>query len=1179
MSNIPAQSYASLDDPYIWRAEDFMPISVYGKISAKNRKTQKIMYGLTVLLVSAVCIIYFQSGFYEKSVEKKILDSYSSMQSLYSLDACASSKSKTQCCTDTNYPVLGGLDVVALGQLHKGNPPVLGNLDFPAAVITKAGKYVFLFSSKENQQKFIQDPWRYAPKWGGFDASEIALNNALKGDVGKALLGMNTNVGEWLSAKEGRVLMFGSATGKSNYLVDASRLEPRGDDKWIGWWGDLKEGPFNTQCLTGLTFSELEAATEKYNTGELRYGPATVQELYLETTPRKQLKNAISTARIFTVNPDGKMDTLLVEEGTGKGFGLTPSFHTLAPLSTAVLAIDSNIHPGSLFVADAKTGQIVRFCTHTLKSTVVLPHLEGKVPVAMVWSVLDERLYYATSTAIHWVDRTGSSQGTFFEAPEEVEIQDIAVDASHLYYVDKTTNQLKFTSLSGSDASASNWEELTSPADAIASLFPWIDGHMFIVTEANSVYLSILSEKALTELSSSSSASKILSFFRRLFEKLDLIQPSPKESTPTDSPFSAPTEVLTISNNINKLFDWPEPILSLQVEGSTLYMAVPNRIMSAELLSDSLGFLEFKEVVTEMEQVQRGMVIKNWASPNGLTFSASTKYTERGDAPIFNDYPWAAGLIVEPHLPTSLRVSQVSDSPDISYRWSFQGQTTSGLEYQLLLEKTGTYPIILQEIDSEGTVLRELRTVLVCKYIRREIRTLTDEDREAFFKGLERMVSVSDTEGARLYGKNFKNNEYFIGLHNELVGAQDCDHLQSGRGFLTNHMSLTLQFEQSLQMIDPALTVPYWDYTIDRAEIQKNFGGDLSMLWSASPIFSPDWFGDAHNDEFTITEGRWAHKLKIPTEQWKSQHHNSYGLMRAPWNNNPNHYVQRFDTFSNASLFNYNNGWPTCEDHLLQSTASPTFMDYSLKVQNVPYGTVHGVLGGTVNMENSLDRLKGVLEDKDLALLRVRTLHLTKEMYRKGFVVCPEYCAPTTPKEQCKCVCPQKDIDKIAADKELFNLYATATLGGAITNAYDDEALQKGIQVICDSGFLIGDQEESSAPADPLFWVIYPTVERLYKWKLLNGGFQDSTWPDEKGNYNAQIYIGSSQTCSGHNPADVLPWAIALDGQTAPTTYSNSDLLSFLDVTGEYQLPYLYDKFEWTHCSDQGYNFNEIQGN
>lgn len=47
-------------------------------------------------------------------------------------------------------------------------------------------------------------------------------------------------------------------------------------------------------------------------------------------------------------------------------------------------------------------------------------------------------------------------------------------------------------------------------------------------------------------------------------------------------------------------------------------------------------------------------------------------------------------------------------------------------------------------------------------------------------------------------------------------GALDCDHWHKGPGFVTSHMAMTLEFERSLQAINPRVAMPYWDFTVRR---------------------------------------------------------------------------------------------------------------------------------------------------------------------------------------------------------------------------------------------------------------------------------------------------------------------------------------------------------------------------
>lgn len=71
--------------------------------------------------------------------------------------------------------------------------------------------------------------------------------------------------------------------------------------------------------------------------------------------------------------------------------------------------------------------------------------------------------------------------------------------------------------------------------------------------------------------------------------------------------------------------------------------------------------------------------------------------------------------------------------------------------------------------------------------------------------------------------------------------GRDCDHWHEGAGFVTSHIALTLLFEQSLQSINPSVTVPYWDFTIEGTFSE---GAEFRN----SGIFADDWFGTARPD-------------------------------------------------------------------------------------------------------------------------------------------------------------------------------------------------------------------------------------------------------------------------------------------------------------------------------------------
>ncbi|CAM9303214.1 unnamed protein product, partial [Heterosigma akashiwo] len=63
--------------------------------------------------------------------------------------------------------------------------------------------------------------------------------------------------------------------------------------------------------------------------------------------------------------------------------------------------------------------------------------------------------------------------------------------------------------------------------------------------------------------------------------------------------------------------------------------------------------------------------------------------------------------------------------------------------------------------------------------------------------------------------------------------------------------------------------------------------------------------------------------------------------------------------------------------------------------------------------------------------------------------------------------------------------------------------------------------------------------------------------------------------CYGHGPNDIMPWNLNLDDGTGDIQqYTNLEFLRASDPTANYQLPYVYDAFEWDHCAEEGFDFN-----
>ena len=123
---------------------------------------------------------------------------------------------------------------------------------------------------------------------------------------------------------------------------------------------------------------------------------------------------------------------------------------------------------------------------------------------------------------------------------------------------------------------------------------------------------------------------------------------------------------------------------------------------------------------------------------------------------------------------------------------------------------------------------------------------------------------VSEEDGREKYGENYHSISYLFQFHHFNAAWQDADHIHEGNGFLLQHLKMTNMFETSIQAVDPSVTLPYWDYTIDRSE---------DKIVSESFIFTEDVFGSMKEPSdlswgFQSTDK--SSDGKIPDGRWKN---------------------------------------------------------------------------------------------------------------------------------------------------------------------------------------------------------------------------------------------------------------------------------------------------------------------
>ena len=124
-----------------------------------------------------------------------------------------------------------------------------------------------------------------------------------------------------------------------------------------------------------------------------------------------------------------------------------------------------------------------------------------------------------------------------------------------------------------------------------------------------------------------------------------------------------------------------------------------------------------------------------------LEFTALNFYHVRDGKP-GQDYPWLKDVkLIEPHRDTTLAV--VGPREGFDYRWEVRtgGSSSSGGIGEVQATATGAVTIVvltqleenvvvLEEVNGDGQVTNRLEETVLVKYVRREIRTLTDEERE-----------------------------------------------------------------------------------------------------------------------------------------------------------------------------------------------------------------------------------------------------------------------------------------------------------------------------------------------------------------------------------------------------------------------------------------------------------------
>ena len=148
-----------------------------------------------------------------------------------------------------------------------------------------------------------------------------------------------------------------------------------------------------------------------------------------------------------------------------------------------------------------------------------------------------------------------------------------------------------------------------------------------------------------------------------------------------------------------------------------------------------------------------------------------------------SSYPFLdGGILAEPYRDTLINVT--NSLSECNYEWSLQGPLNSNSRYSSELiqgasgvgnqyitispSHYGTYILNITEVyGSDATVGRTLQQTVFVRYVRRELTSLTDSDREEFLDAYYTLWSTNTVDGKGTYGDEYKSLFYFASLHND----------------------------------------------------------------------------------------------------------------------------------------------------------------------------------------------------------------------------------------------------------------------------------------------------------------------------------------------------------------------------------------------------------------------------
>lgn len=594
------------------------------------------------------------------------------------------------------------------------------------------------------------------------------------------------------------------------------------------------------------------------------------------------------------------------------------------------------------------------------------------------------------------------------------------------------------------------------------------------------------------------------------------------------------------------------------------------------------------------------------------------------------NYEWLTNkYLAEPYKTTTISIDTdaVGINDNIYWKWTQEDSNEEkwGNAIEKIFTSPGEYYIYLNGLNSNNDTIITATIPIVVKYVKRELRTLTNDDRHKFLHAASKIWKYSSSEGRAKYGEKFTGIDELVEEHALASNDIKCDQFHEGSGFFTHHFAITQTFEAALRAVDPSVTLPYWDFTIEGQQINEA-DESPSYFLEITPFLTDKWFGST-DENGHVQDSKFAYAKMPKVTNTSIVSPNSYGYIRSYWNNNNDEYAVRH-LFDVCGVEPKNKRIPSCQTHfdIINVTSLSEFQILS---PNDGHGTVHVHLGGMggecietyknftdtwsdlLDAEMTADEImshgysmdewewgtKGARRTMLENMVMGEYFHVYKSLWRShmcsrdgtpNLLVCPENCDET---EECKCQV-ESLVNGTTDWENVYDCILSGHSQQVFNKIFPEEFIIDMVYMLSTMSSVEGEMLESSSPIDILFWVIHPTIERLLAAKRVDayvdyGGTPIYRWPTIDGSQetwysfsyfsleeNENAYWPEAYTCTGHDASDPalpasLPW---LDGfeELADTDgdgiVTNWEYYIAINPNNGDGLDYVFDNFEWNHC-------------